>query len=203
VPAWQALPCLRRWPRTVLSMKNNKRKHFKQKSRSKGPSKGQSLVELALTLTLLLTLVAGAFDLGSAFFDFISLRDAAQEGAIYGSMYGLIPYTANSNQSQIYAERVAKIVARVQQSSTTPVYLPDFVDDCSTTSPKGICVKFYNSNDTSFSTPITDPCTTKLVQVTVRFNYNIIMPFIGAIIGGQTIPLHATVTNVILTPACP
>ena len=46
---------------------------------------GQSLVELALSLTLLLLLLGGAIDLGRMFFTYIALRDAAQEGAIYGS----------------------------------------------------------------------------------------------------------------------
>jgi hypothetical protein len=46
---------------------------------------GQSLVELALSLTFLLLLVGGAVDLGRVFFTYITLRDAAQEGVIYGS----------------------------------------------------------------------------------------------------------------------
>lgn len=46
---------------------------------------GQSLTEMALTLTILLTLLAGILDLGRAYFTFLALRDAAAEGAAYGS----------------------------------------------------------------------------------------------------------------------
>ena len=47
---------------------------------------GQSMVELAVSLVFLLTLIAGVVDLGRAFFTHIALRDAAQEGALYGSI---------------------------------------------------------------------------------------------------------------------
>lgn len=47
--------------------------------------RGQSLTELALTLTILLTLLAGVLDIGRAYFTFLALRDAAAEGAAYGS----------------------------------------------------------------------------------------------------------------------
>jgi Flp pilus assembly protein TadG len=48
--------------------------------------KGQSLTELALTMTFLLILLAGVADIGRAFFTYIALRDAAQEGALFGSV---------------------------------------------------------------------------------------------------------------------
>jgi Flp pilus assembly protein TadG len=47
---------------------------------------GQSMVELAFSLVFLLILIAGVVDLGRAFFTHIALRDAAQEGALYGSI---------------------------------------------------------------------------------------------------------------------
>ena len=47
---------------------------------------GQSMVELAVSLVFLLILIAGVVDLGRAFFTHIALRDAAQEGALYGSI---------------------------------------------------------------------------------------------------------------------
>jgi hypothetical protein len=48
--------------------------------------RGQSLVELALTFSLIMLLLAGTIDLGRAFFTYNALRDAAQEGASYGSL---------------------------------------------------------------------------------------------------------------------
>ncbi|HSB66646.1 MAG TPA: TadE family protein, partial [Anaerolineales bacterium] len=48
---------------------------------------GQSMVELALTITLLMMLLAGTIDLGRAFFTWLAMRDAAQEGASYGTFH--------------------------------------------------------------------------------------------------------------------
>jgi len=74
---------------------------------------GQSLVEFALGLTFILILMAGTLDLGRAYFSFLSLRDAAQEGALYGSLAP--PDTAG-------------IRARVRETSGWPVDFSEFTD---------------------------------------------------------------------------
>jgi len=43
------------------------------------------MVEFALTLVVILLLLAGVVDLGRAIFTYLSLRDAAQEGASFAS----------------------------------------------------------------------------------------------------------------------
>jgi Flp pilus assembly protein TadG len=48
---------------------------------------GQSLMELAFSLMFLLMLLSGVVDLGRAFFTYMAMRDAAQEGALYGSIH--------------------------------------------------------------------------------------------------------------------
>jgi len=70
----------------------------------------QSLVELALTVTVLILVISGAVDFGMAFFSYVTLHDAAQEGAIYGS---------------IEPADDAGIIQRVRAASTTPVDLSD------------------------------------------------------------------------------
>ena len=75
--------------------------------------RGQSLVEFALGLTFILILMAGTLDLGRAYFSFLSLRDAAQEGALYGSLAP--PDTAG-------------IRARVRETSGWPVNFTAFTD---------------------------------------------------------------------------
>ena len=133
------------------------------------------MVELALTLLIILTLLAGAVDLGSAFFSYVAIRDAAQEGALYGSLY---PTDTNG------------IYYRVRQSSSAPVNLSDIsiVTVPPPSTPQGACRPLSGSN------PIT---------VTVRYNYELSMPFIGAILGTDKIPLSASVTDTILNPKCP
>jgi hypothetical protein len=47
---------------------------------------GQGFVEFAVGITFLLVLLAGVLDLGRAYFSYIALQDAAQEGASYASI---------------------------------------------------------------------------------------------------------------------
>ncbi len=72
--------------------------------------RGQSLVELALSILILVYLLAGAVEFGLAFFQFVQLRDAAQEGALYGSMK---------------PNDLAGVEARVRAASTSPIDLSD------------------------------------------------------------------------------
>ena len=81
-------------------------------SRNDRSEKGQSLVEMAVSLMLILLLLAGAIDAGMAFFSYVALYDAAEEGAIYGSIH---PLTTDFDA----------IKARVRQSSSQPVNLTD------------------------------------------------------------------------------
>src|SRR5512146_688865 len=62
--------------------------------------KGQSLVEMSIGFTLLLLIVGGIFDLGMMFYSYISLRDTAQEGAVYGSYN---PIDSNGIVSRIHS----------------------------------------------------------------------------------------------------
>jgi Flp pilus assembly protein TadG len=70
--------------------------------------RGQSLVELGVSLLILLYLLSGAAEFGVLFFQFVQLRDAAQEGALYGSM--------NPTDT-------TGITARVQAASSSPLDL--------------------------------------------------------------------------------
>src|SRR5215212_3489973 len=72
--------------------------------------RGQSLVELGVSLLILLYLLSGAAEFGLAFFQFVQLRDAAQEGALYGSM--------NPTNTVL-------IAARVRAASSSPIDLAD------------------------------------------------------------------------------
>lgn len=72
--------------------------------------KGQSFVELAFSFIILLLLISGAVDIGRALFAFIAIRDAAQEGATYLSLF---PKDINGMNY------------RIRNSSTTPINLTD------------------------------------------------------------------------------
>ena len=57
----------------------------KRLSGSSKTERAQSLVELAISFPVVLLLLLGTLDFGMALYSFLVLRDAAQEGALYGS----------------------------------------------------------------------------------------------------------------------
>jgi len=92
---------------------------------TKSSERGQSLVEFAISLTIILWLLAGAVEFGIALFQYIQLRDAAQEGALYGSLKPI------DNLG---------IEARVRAASTSPIDLEnDPGIDVYVTYPDGTC----------------------------------------------------------------
>jgi hypothetical protein len=136
----------------------------------KRKERGQSMVELALTITFLMALLAGTIDLGRAFFTWLALRDAAQEGASYGTIK---PNDVVGVQKRVW-DNLEQVVS----------------------SPQTNIVVIVN-----FTGPI---CYGGTVRIDVNYpNFTIGMPFLGAILGSQTIPIHATVNDTILKPDCP
>lgn len=108
--------------------------------------RGQSLVELAISLLVILWLLSGAVEFGIAFFQFIQLRDAAQEGALYGSL--------NPSDSMGIEERV-------RNASTKPIDLGDtsIVAVTVTTSGSG-CVADGVTVEVSYDHPVFMPFAT-------------------------------------------
>ena len=137
--------------------------------------RGQSLVELAVSLVLLLLLLSGAVEFGMAFFQFIQLRDAAQEGALYGSI----------NPSD-----VTNIVGRVQGASNSPINL-------ATDATILISIDGFASGTSGYADR---DCEGHGLKVVVKYDHKIFMPFIPAVLGRNIIPLSANVTDTILSP---
>ena len=130
--------------------------------------KGQSLMELALSLTVMLVLLGGIVDLGRAFFAFMALRDAVQEGAMYGSLH---------------PTSTVEIKNQVRDSSSM---IPDMV------STDDITVELLGA-----------ACTGNGLRVTAVYDdFPLTMPFLGTILGRQTLTLRASVTATILSPWC-
>jgi len=142
--------------------------------------RGQSLVELAVSLVLLLLLLSGAVEFGMAFFQFIQLRDAAQEGALYGSI--------NPNA-------LALIETRARGASSSPINLAD-------TSLVGVDI-IARDKTTNNPKSLATACEGDALVVKLQYNHKIFMPFITAVLGRNYITLYAEVTDTILTPVCP
>jgi Flp pilus assembly protein TadG len=82
--------------------------------KKKEHQKGQSLTEFAVGVTFILIMLASGMDLGRAYYSYITVRDAAQEGASYAS---------------IAPADVHGVRARVRSTSNTPIDLSSFADD--------------------------------------------------------------------------
>jgi hypothetical protein len=96
-------------------MKNapNSQNHDQKQGKPAKPrrgERGQSLVEVAISLLVIMLLLSGAVDFSIAYFSFTAMQDAAQEGALYGSV--------NPGDE-------AGIISRVRSASTNPVDLSD------------------------------------------------------------------------------
>ncbi len=157
--------------------------------------KGQSLVELAISLTVMLLLLSGAVTFGMALFSYVSLRDAAQEGALYGSFNPCVLEVDGTCHRDSTVNRDG-MVTRIRASSTSPI---DFSN--AAVIPDSYIVTTLTTGE---------PCegsdssgNVNAMQVSVEYDYPIFMPFVGGILGSQTIHLAASVTDTILEPRCP
>ncbi len=160
-------------------MSVEKRKHPPAKH-----ERGQSLVELAITLPILILLLLGTLDFGMAIFSYSMLRDAAQEGAFYGS-FNPDNEEEIENRARNISPRAEDVVfsspVRLRDTDTVKVKVEALGDAC-----QGATNGVANS-----------------IQVKVSYRYPILMPFVGRLIGSNTIPLTGTASNIILQPTCP
>jgi Flp pilus assembly protein TadG len=162
---------------------------------------GQSLLELAISMVILLTLLAGLVDLGRGFFTFITLRDAAQEGASYASVI-VNKKLANSDDVINYCSSITDRVLITTKDlngggSNGPINLETLSDDGE------IHVETKINGIECTTTNAANVCIGGAVSVRVTYDsFPMTMPFMGSIIGSQTIPLSAMVVDTILTPAC-
>ncbi len=146
--------------------------------------RGQSLVELAVSLPVMILLLLGTVDFGMAIFSYAIIRDAAQEGALYGSFNP-------GNKAEI--ENRARYISPHGEDLifSSPVELTDKeLVQVEVKSLGNSCQGIKNGKANS-------------IRVRVRYEYPFLMPFIGTLIGSDTISLTGSATNVILQPPCP
>lgn len=146
--------------------------------------KGQSMVELAISWVILVMLLAAVVDFGRAFYTYISLRDAAQEGALYGSTF---------------PTQTDEILARVCNSS-------NFVKskDCYMGTPDGtesteaVLVQVSPTGAACMNVDATNG-----IQVQVTYpNFQLSVPFMGTFLGTDHLIIRAQIIDSILRPPC-
>ena len=137
------------------------------------PQKGQSLVEFAVGVTVLLIILAGVVDVGRLVTTYITYRDAAEEGATYGSLF---PTYCNQIQ-----DRALSILGY----------------------PSGIQANVKIDNTACLSATSVQACLGHTISVEVKDpNFDITMPFLGAILGTNHFPIAAFVKNTIIRTPC-
>jgi len=142
---------------------------------------GQSMVEFALILVILLVLLSGIVDLGRAFYAYIIIRDAAQEGAVYGSI-------APKDDIPLFKNEVEKRVETAFTDPADPSNVP-------------IDVSKMNVQTDIIGTACATPG--NAVRVRIEYTLPVTMPFLGTIIGSQEIHMSTSIENAILSPVCP
>ncbi|MGB9800718.1 MAG: TadE/TadG family type IV pilus assembly protein [Thermanaerothrix sp.] len=169
--------------RTRLGMLNPIRPRRKNRPSPSHPSRGevgQSLVELAVSLVLLLIVVAGVVEVGRIGFHYITMHDAAQEGAAYASIYpnscAAIENRVRANISEIDNPRIAVSILIGGQ-------------------PCQSCTACKATNSC--------PVAGHIVKVTVTDPaFPITMPFLSTFLGRSTIQLNATIEETVIRPEC-
>lgn len=145
--------------------------------------KGQSLVELAISLPIILLILLGTFDFGMALFSYSILRDAAQEGALYASF--------NPGNKAEIENRARNILPRQDDEVfSSPVDLRDKENVIIEINVKGKSCQGVTKGTANY------------IEVQVSYEYPILMPFTGDIVGSDTIKLTTSASNVILQPPC-
>jgi len=136
--------------------------------------RGQALIEFTISMVLVLVLLSGLVDFGRAVFAYMSLRDAAQEGASFGS---------------VNPTETAAIEDRVFGSSDI---LQSLEDQFGGSAPVTIQVNLSG-----------DACLGDEVEVVVSYeDFPLTMPFVGTFLGKQSVDLSATAADTILSPGC-
>jgi len=152
----------------------------KIKARERNHERGQSLIELALSLVVMLMLLTGAVEFGLALFQYVTMRDAAQEGALFGSINPVEAADPASLNGEELRNRVIAAANDVVQLSPDDIAVTIDGNDC-----EGLTGGMPHS-----------------ITVEVTFAHPITMPLVTPFIGTDTINLTASVTDTILQPTC-
>jgi hypothetical protein len=157
------------------------KKPFRINWQIKKAEKGQSLIEMAISMVLLLTLLAGIFDFGRAILAYFVLQDAAEEGMVYGTSF---PTDCN------------QIDTRIRNNITNNII-----------NENDMVISIFIQGDSGemscYSIPYAQVYATRTMRIVITADFHISMPFLGTIIGSQTIPLRVETHGVILRPPPP
>jgi hypothetical protein len=137
---------------------------------------------MGISMTVLLILLAGIVDLGRAFFTFVAMRDAAQEAALYASAY-----PSDCARIQIRAAAALEDIS---------------YDELDVWVGTHHCIPADPYPDPNANTPTVGCAGKEIVVSVIEDDFPIAMPFLGTLLGRQTVPITATVKGTVLRPPC-
>lgn len=148
--------------------------------------KGQSLLELSVVMVFLLILLAGVVDLGRIMYEYLTMRDAAQEGAGYGAVF--------PNDCNHIFDRVMQNLP--DANYTVSITITDVNGGTGTVTCSDAVSVDYSGSDLPYY-----GCAGNRITVILDHTTDITMPFISAFTG-QSIPMHVEIADRIVRPAC-
>jgi hypothetical protein len=165
----------------VEPLKRGKKMKTNKNVETSHSERGQSIVEFGVGMVVLIILLAGIVDGGRALFTYMAIREAAQEGALFGS--------TDPTQTSMIVSRAENASDLIRDLANTPK------DPSDPSGPGAIDVKVEI---------LGGACVGNGIRVTVTYDqFPITTPFLGAALGRQTIGISASATDTILTPPCP
>ncbi len=152
---------------------------------------GQALVEFSLMMVFMVVLLMGVLDLGRAYFTYLALKDAAAEGAYFGSVY---PQCVDADGMDVDGDGLENdgaacaddhnVQHRVQHSAV-----------------QGGLVDWESA--TIVTTLPATLAAGQVLTVSVAYQYEMITPFAGTIANGQMLTLTAaSAATIIRVPNC-
>jgi hypothetical protein len=194
----------------VVAMKPNNPADNLQDRRERG----QSLIELAVSFTLLLLILGVTIDLGRVFYTYIAIREAAEEGALYGSnlnaLIELLDTDPDDGIGPTPTQIKDAIRARVKDSSSTTIDLTNWIQLKNIPDEK---IKVYFTNGvpaknaiiggTVAEKPLNDVCSGDSITVYIQYDFYMFMP-VTSMMTPPSDPLEFKyyVTNKVLVPLC-
>ena len=143
--------------------------------------RGQGFLELGISLVFLLILFSVMIDLGYTFYTLMAMRDAAQEAASYGA---ICPFDSTGARNDLL------IRERLRLSATSPLDMRDIdLND--------ITIEFTNVDGTVIESPGVAVLGGSVV-VEFTIHHQILVPFLGGIIGQNGYPLTVSVADTVI-----
>lgn len=136
--------------------------------------KGQSLAELAISLVLVLIILAGVVDLGRMMYEYLAMRDSAQEGASYGAIY---PRDCGEIEARVRSNLPADFFS--DSGDTFNVYIDSIGQQCS-------------------AAPAALACEGHTIFIVLDHTSEMTMPFFSGVI----VPMHVEIQDLIIVPSC-